>query len=95
MEFGVGYFPTHDGIGPGPVARLVEEHGQESLLFAEHSHIPASRLSPFPGGGPIPRKYLHTYDLFVALTAAAAIEEFLQGIHGPALRAAMRCPPSP
>lgn len=72
MEFGVGYFPTHDGIGPGPVARLVEEHGQESLLFAEHSHIPASRLSPFPGGGPIPRKYLHTYDLFVALTAAAA-----------------------
>ena len=27
MDFGVGYFPTHDAMGPGPVARLVEEHG--------------------------------------------------------------------
>jgi hypothetical protein len=24
MEFGVGYFPTHDGVGPGTIARLVE-----------------------------------------------------------------------
>ena len=72
MDFGVGYFPTHDGIGPGPVAALVEERGQGSLFFAEHSHIPASRQSPFPGGGELPRKYLHCYDLFVALTAAAA-----------------------
>ncbi|HET9093962.1 MAG TPA: LLM class F420-dependent oxidoreductase [Solirubrobacteraceae bacterium] len=72
MDFGIGYFPTHDGIGPGDVARLVEEHGFESLLFAEHTHIPASRESPYPGGGELPRKYAHTYDLFVALTAAAA-----------------------
>jgi probable F420-dependent oxidoreductase len=71
MEFGVGYFPTHDGIGPGEVAKLVESHGFESLFFAEHSHIPASRESPYPGGEPIPRKYFNTYDLFVALTAAA------------------------
>jgi probable F420-dependent oxidoreductase len=71
MEFGIGYFPTHDGIGPGEVARLVEEHGFESLFFAEHTHIPASRESPYPGGE-LPRKYSHTYDLFVALTAAAA-----------------------
>jgi probable F420-dependent oxidoreductase len=41
------------------------------LLFAEHTHIPASRESPYPGGGELPRKYSHTYDLFVALTAAA------------------------
>jgi probable F420-dependent oxidoreductase len=71
MDFGVGYFPTHDGIGPGTVAKLVEDHGFESLFFAEHSHIPASRESPYPGGEPIPRKYYNTYDLFVALTAAA------------------------
>src|ERR1700733_2008605 len=71
MEFGVGYFPTHDAISPGAVARLVEEHGQESLFFAEHTHIPASRESPYPGGAELPRKYSHTYDLFVALTAAA------------------------
>jgi probable F420-dependent oxidoreductase len=74
MDFGVGYFPTHDGIGPGEIARLVEQRGQESLLFAEHSHIPVSRETPFPGTGDssIPAKYLRTYDPFVALTAAAA-----------------------
>ena len=72
MDFGVGYFPTHNGISPGALARLVEERGQESLFFAEHTHIPASRESPYGGGGDLPSKYWHTYDLFVALTAAAA-----------------------
>jgi probable F420-dependent oxidoreductase len=71
MEFGIGYFPTHDAVGPGAFARLVEERGHESLFFAEHTHIPASRESSYPGGGELPRKYFHTYDLFVALTAAA------------------------
>src|SRR5947209_16264744 len=71
MDFGVGYFPTHDGLGPGAVARLVQERGHESLFFAEHTHIPASRESPWPGGDTLPQKYFHTYDLFVALTAAA------------------------
>jgi len=71
IDFGIGYFPTHDAVDPGTLARLVEEHGHESLFFAEHSHIPASRQSPYPGGGELPPKYSHTYDLFVALTAAA------------------------
>jgi len=72
MEFGIGYFPTHDAAGPGTVAALGEAHGFESLFFAEHTHIPAGRESPYPGGGELPRKYSHTYDPFVALTAAAA-----------------------
>jgi probable F420-dependent oxidoreductase len=71
MEFGVGYFPTHDGTGPGEIARTVEERGQDALFFAEHTHIPASRESPWGGGRELPRKYWHCYDLFVALTAAA------------------------
>ncbi|MFL5860415.1 MAG: LLM class F420-dependent oxidoreductase [Solirubrobacteraceae bacterium] len=71
MEFGIGYFPTHDAMSPGAFARLIEERGHESLFFAEHTHIPASRESPYPGSGELPRKYSHTYDLFVALTAAA------------------------
>ncbi|MEV4413182.1 TIGR03619 family F420-dependent LLM class oxidoreductase [Catellatospora sp. NPDC049609] len=71
MEFGVGYFPTHDGMNPGEVARLVEDRGQNALFFAEHSHIPASRESPYPFGE-MPPKYWHCYDLFVALSAAAA-----------------------
>ena len=72
LEFGVGYFPTHDGMSPGEVARLVETYGQESLFFAEHTHIPASRDTAHPSGRPLQRKYVHTYDLFVALTAAAS-----------------------
>ena len=72
MEFGIGYFPTHDAMSPGAFARLVEERGHESLFFAEHTHILAGRESLYPGGGRLPCKYSHTYDLFVALTAAAA-----------------------
>jgi probable F420-dependent oxidoreductase len=72
MDFGVAYFATHDAVPPGDLARLVEERGQESLFFAEHSHIPSSRETPYPEGGELPRKYLHTYDLFVTLMAAAA-----------------------
>src|SRR6201994_1897173 len=71
MEFGVGYFPTYDSVGPGVLARFIEQRGQDSLFFAEHTHIPSERTTPYPGGGPIPRKYTSTYDLFVALTAAA------------------------
>jgi probable F420-dependent oxidoreductase len=70
MDFGVGIFPTHDGMRPGDVARLVEERGQEALYFAEHTHIPAAETDRAPGK-PLPAKYWHTYDLFVALTAAA------------------------
>ena len=72
MDFGIGYFPTHDGVDPGAFAQLVEQRGHESLFFPEHTHIPASRESPYPAGGELPRKYSHSYDLFVALTAAAA-----------------------
>ena len=58
-------------MDPSALARLVEERGHESLFFPEHSHIPADRRTPYPGGGQLPRKYAHTYDLFVAMTAAA------------------------
>ncbi|WP_432824539.1 LLM class F420-dependent oxidoreductase [Dactylosporangium sp. CA-092794] len=72
MDFGVGYFPTHNAMAPGPLARLIEERGQSALFFAEHTHIPASRDTPYDHGGELPQRYWHTYDLFVALTAAAA-----------------------
>jgi probable F420-dependent oxidoreductase len=72
MDFGVAIFPTHDAISPTEVARLAEQRGHESLFFPEHTHIPASRQTPYPGGQALPRKYAHTFDLFVALTAAAS-----------------------
>ena len=57
-------------MDPAALARLVEERGHESLFFPEHTHIPASRESPYPAGGELPRRYIHTFDLFVAMTAA-------------------------
>jgi len=71
MDTGIGFFATSDAMDPGSLARLVEERGHESLFFAEHTHIPASRETPYAGGGELPRKYAHTFDLFVTLTAAA------------------------
>ncbi|GAB3001470.1 LLM class F420-dependent oxidoreductase [Streptomyces pseudoechinosporeus] len=72
MKFGLCYFPTDYGMGPAEVAAAAEERGFESLFFCEHTHIPASRRSPYPLGGELPKEYLHTYDPFVACTAAAA-----------------------
>jgi probable F420-dependent oxidoreductase len=56
---------------PDALARAAEERGFESLWLPEHTHIPTSRRSPWPGGKDLPTEYWHTYDLFVALTAAA------------------------
>jgi probable F420-dependent oxidoreductase len=72
MDYGVAMFPTHDALDPGALARLVEERGHGALYFPEHTHIPAARESPWDGGPVLPRKYWHTHDLFVSLTAAAA-----------------------
>lgn len=70
-DFGVLMFPTDYAIQPVPLARAAEARGFESLFFPEHTHIPASRLSPWPGGGDLPKDYWHSHDPFVALTAAA------------------------
>jgi probable F420-dependent oxidoreductase len=71
-------FPTDDAVAPDELARMAEERGFESLFFPEHTHIPASRETPYPGGGELPEMYSHTYDPFVALTSAAAATERLK-----------------
>ncbi len=78
MKFGVAIFPTEDSQPPGELARMAEERGFESLLFPEHTHIPASRETPYPAGGELPPEYSRTYDPFVALTGAAAATERLK-----------------
>jgi probable F420-dependent oxidoreductase len=77
MDFGVMMFPTDYAVAPNEIARLAEERGFESLFFPEHTHIPASRETDYPGGGELPDEYSHTHDPFVALTAAAAATERL------------------
>jgi probable F420-dependent oxidoreductase len=71
MDFGAVMFPTEYAIRPDELARALEERGFESVWFPEHTHIPASRRSPWPGGPDLPKEYWHSYDPFVALTAAA------------------------
>lgn len=77
MDFGIATFVTDEGIRPDDLGRALEDRGFDSLYLAEHSHIPVSRESPYPGGGDLPRVYYRTLDPFVALTAAAAVTENL------------------
>lgn len=71
MQFGVTIFPTDYAMPMAELGPAVESRGFESLWLAEHSHIPVSRQSPWPGGGDLPKMYYDTFDPFVALTAAA------------------------
>jgi probable F420-dependent oxidoreductase len=72
MLYGIAMFATDYAIAPADLGRALEERGFESLWLPEHTHIPTSRRSPWPGGGDLPKEYWHSYDPFVALTAAAA-----------------------
>ena len=78
MDFGVMIFPTDYSVALDELAVMVEQRGYESLFFPEHTHIPSSRQTPYPAGGELPREYWHTYDPFVALTAAASATERLR-----------------
>lgn len=72
-NFGVQIFPTDQTIQPIELALAVEERGLDSLFFPEHTHIPVSRKTPFPGGTDLPNWYWRSHDPFVALSAAAAV----------------------
>ncbi len=72
-HFGLQIFPTDYSIQPVEFARAAEERGFESLFFPEHTHIPTSRKTPYPGMGDLPKEYWHAHDPFVALAAAAAV----------------------
>jgi probable F420-dependent oxidoreductase len=78
VKFGVGIFPTADVPDPAQLARMAEERGFECLMFPEHTHIPASRETPYPAGGELPPEYSRTFDPFVSLAAAASVTEHLK-----------------
>ena len=72
MKTGVFIFPTDYSIDITELAVALEERGFEALFVPEHTHIPTSRRSPFPAGGPLQKRYAHTHDPFIALSFAAA-----------------------
>jgi probable F420-dependent oxidoreductase len=75
MKVGIAMHTTDQSIPPDELAIACEDRGIESLLFPDHSHIPTSRQTPWPGsitGEPLPEEYSRLIDPFVALGAAAA-----------------------
>jgi len=78
MLYGLTIFATDYTLQPADVARAAEERGFESLWLPEHTHIPAGGRTPWPGGPVMPKEYSHTYDPFVALTAAATATRTLK-----------------
>ncbi len=71
LKFGASMFFTDYSMTPAELGRALEERGFESVWAPEHSHIPLTRKSPFPGGGDLPKRYYDAMDPFVTLTAAA------------------------
>jgi probable F420-dependent oxidoreductase len=78
MKYGIAMFPTDYAIQADELARELEGRGFESMWLPEHTHIPASRKSPWPGGPNLPREYWHSLDPFVAFGAAAAVTKTLK-----------------
>ena len=78
MDIGAFFFPTDYSIELTELALELEGRGFESLMVCEHSHIPASRKTPWPGGGELPKEYYHTYDPFVGLSFVAAVTKTLK-----------------
>ena len=78
MHLGVFMFATDYAIRIDELARAAEDRGFESLFVPEHTHIPTSRKTPWPGGAPLPEEYWHTHDPFVSLMAAAAATKRLK-----------------
>jgi probable F420-dependent oxidoreductase len=78
VKYGVAIFPTDYSIHPCALGTALEERGFESLWVAEHSHIPVSRRTPWPGGAELPKMYYDAMDPFVTLAMAGAVTKRLR-----------------
>ena len=73
MKIGAVMFFTADSMQPAELGRALEERGFESRWVPEHTHVPSTRSSEYPGGGPLPRPYYDIHDPFLALNTAAVV----------------------
>jgi probable F420-dependent oxidoreductase len=73
MKIGAVMFFTAYSMTPAALGRALEARGFESLWVPEHSHIPLSRVTPYPAGGPLIRPYYDIMDPFLVLNTAAAV----------------------
>ena len=77
MQLGFSSMNTPTDIAPDVLARELEARGYESLWMGEHSHIPASRRTPYPAGGEMPAPYKSMMDPYLSLLLAARASEHL------------------
>ncbi len=78
MRIGLFPFCTDYSMPIDRLAIAAEERGFDSIWVPEHTHIPANRITPYPGGGELPKEYSHTLDPFVALGIAAEVTKELK-----------------
>ena len=68
-KLGITMLATWNTLSPSQLAVEVESRGFDSLWLPEHSHIPSSRVTPFPGAAPgreeLPDVYWHLNDQLV------------------------------
>jgi probable F420-dependent oxidoreductase len=81
LDFGITTLLTSRSMSPARLAREVEDRGFTSLWLPEHSHIPASRATPFPGAAPgreeLPDRYWHLNGQVASMAMAVATTERL------------------
>jgi probable F420-dependent oxidoreductase len=73
MKIGLYLVLTDTSLPVTNLARAIEERGFDSIWVPEHSHIPTTGNTPYPGRGPVTRDFARTLDPFVALAAAASV----------------------
>ncbi|WP_199550924.1 LLM class F420-dependent oxidoreductase [Streptomyces sp. N35] len=72
MRISATLYMTDETISPVRLAQELEQRGFAGLYLPEHTHIPVSRESPYPGGE-MPPECARMLSPFVALAQAAAV----------------------
>jgi probable F420-dependent oxidoreductase len=78
MKFGYVSMNSATGINAAVLAQECEARGYESMWVPEHTHIPVSRVSPFPSAEELPPGYYHMMNPFASLAAAGAVTKDLK-----------------
>jgi probable F420-dependent oxidoreductase len=79
QNVGLHYCATDQSMDLVELAVAAEARGLDSIFVPEHTHIPTSRRTPYPGGGEIPGRYLRLWDPLVGLSFVAARTSLVVG----------------
>ena len=77
MKYGVAIFATDETINVPQLVVAAEQRGFESFFLPEHTHIPASRRTPYAGGAELPRYFYHLVDP-LSMSGAAVVTKTIK-----------------